>query len=175
MIDTWWASVEGQHLAQGDLLPDCCLPVFVDPLPREDEADDQEIEVVSQRLIIVTQSCDLENNKVEFVALCPIHTLAEFVISNPHYEKTKNWENVRRGKIHALNMIASPNVPESNMESMVVDFGQIVSLPIGYLTEHAASLDQRWRLNSPFLEHFSQAFARFFMRVGLPSGIAPFK
>ena len=25
----------------------------------------------------------------------------------------------------------------------------------------------------PFLEHFSQAFARFFMRVGLPSSISP--
>jgi hypothetical protein len=27
---------------------------------------------------------------------------------------------------------------------------------------------------SPYLEHFSQAFARFFMRVGLPSTIPGF-
>ena len=33
----------------------------------------------------------------------------------------------------------------------------------------------RWRLQSPFREHFSQAFARFFMRVGLPAAIPPFK
>jgi hypothetical protein len=32
-----------------------------------------------------------------------------------------------------------------------------------------------WRLQSPYLEHFSQAFARFFMRVGLPSAVPPFK
>jgi hypothetical protein len=56
-----------------------------------------------------------------------------------------------------------------------VDFGHIVSLPLDYLADHAESLGNRWRLRSPFLEHFSQAFARFFMRVGLPSDIPPFK
>ncbi|MEZ2279409.1 MAG: hypothetical protein ACBR12_21120, partial [Microcoleus sp.] len=35
-------------------------------------------------------------------------------------------------------------------------------------------LNDRWRLKSPYLEHFSQAFARLFMRVGLPSAIPPF-
>lgn len=36
---------------------------------------------------------------------------------------------------------------------------------------YALSSLHRWRLRSPFLEHFSQAFALFFMRVGLPFGI----
>lgn len=60
------------------------------------------------------------------------------------------------------------------MRSLVVDFGNIVSLLIDYLEDHAAGMGDRWRLGSPFLEHYSQAFARFFMRVGLPSGIAQF-
>jgi hypothetical protein len=44
-----------------------------------------------------------------------------------------------------------------------------------YLVGQAMRLGPRWRLRSPFLEHFSQAFARFFMRVGLPSSIPEFK
>jgi hypothetical protein len=44
-------------------------------------------------------------------------------------------------------------------------------LPYSYLSKHAESLNDRWRLQPPFLEHFSQAFARFFMRIGLPSAI----
>jgi len=176
MSNSWWETVEGKLLAQGDLLSDCCLPIFLDPVPREGEPEQRDIDVVSQRLIVVTQSCDLENKKVEFVALCPIHTLKEFAESNPHYENTKNWESVRRGQIHSLHMTGSPSATEkTNRDSFVIDFGQIVSLPIDYLGDHAASLGQRWRLNSPFLEHFSQAFARFFMRVGLPSVIDPFK
>jgi hypothetical protein len=58
---------------------------------------------------------------------------------------------------------------------LIVDFRQIFSLPFEYLTTRAEELGDRWRLDSPFLEHFSQAFARFFMRVGLPSAIPPFK
>ena len=33
----WWANVNGLGLSQGDLLPDCLLPIFVDsPIPRAD-------------------------------------------------------------------------------------------------------------------------------------------
>jgi hypothetical protein len=56
----------------------------------------------------------------------------------------------------------------------MVDFREIYSLPFDYLVSRAAQLGPRWRLRSPYLEHFSQAFARFFMRVGLPSTIPPF-
>jgi hypothetical protein len=58
---------------------------------------------------------------------------------------------------------------------LVVDFRQIISLPFAYLSRHAEQLGPRWRLQSPYLEHFSQAFARFFMRVGLPSALPPFR
>jgi hypothetical protein len=174
MAEAWWSSVSGGGLAQGDLLPSCALPVFLDPIPQADnEATD--VDVYTQRLIVVTQSCDLENNKVEFVALCPIHTLDEFAETNPHYKNKKNWEAVRRGQVHALHLIASPEAPYDNVRAYVVDFGHIVSLPIKYLEHHAGKMDSRWRLMSPFLEHFSQALARFFMRVGLPSGISPFR
>jgi hypothetical protein len=72
-------------------------------------------------------------------------------------------------------MLASPEHPDTNADALVVDFGQIFSLPPSYLQHRAQQLGNRWRLSSPFLEHFSQAFARYFMRVGLPSSIPPFK
>ncbi len=174
MSGSWWHSVSGKHLAQGDLLPDCLLPVFVAPTLTQSANDFQEIDVLTQRLIVVTQSCDLDNRKIRFVALCPIHTLDEYAGQRRHNQMTKNWESVRRGQVQALHMIASPEYPEINTQSMVVDFGHIVSLPIDYLENHAALIGNRWRLGSPFLEHYSQAFARFFMRVGLPAGIAQF-
>ena len=174
MNGSWWQSVSGRNLAQGDLLPDCLLPVFVAPTANQSADDLQEVSVLTQRLIVVTQSCDLENNKVQFVALCPIHSLEEFAGLNHHFQKSKNWETVRKGQMQGLHMVASPESPKTNTQSLVVDFGHIVSLPINYLENHAASIGKRWRLSSPFLEHYSQAFARFFMHVGLPSGIAQF-
>jgi hypothetical protein len=118
MNGPWWQPVVGRDLAQGDLLPDCLLPVFVAPTLTKNSEDSQEISVLTQRLIVVTQSCDLENNKVQFVALCPIHTLAEFAERNHHYQKIKNWESVRRGQVHALHMIASPDSPKINTQSL---------------------------------------------------------
>lgn len=52
--------------------------------------------------------------------------------------------------------------------------GCLVTLPYKYVLKHASNLNDRWRLKSPYLEHFSQAFAHLFMRVDLPSAIEPF-
>lgn len=174
MSESWWIKTNGSTLAQGDLLPNCLMPVFTGIFRQ---AIGQPIEEVinSARLIVVTQSCDLENEKIDFVALCPIHTLAEFEDANPEFSNQRRWEEVRKGRIEGLHLLSSPNDPDDNRSAYVVDFGHIVSIPLSYLSEHAESLGDRWRLNSPFLEHFSQAFARFFMRVGLPSLIPPFK
>ena len=79
-----------------------------------------------------------------------------------------------KGRVEGLHLLGSPEHPENNRDALVVDFREIYSLPIAYLVSRAAELGQRWRLRSPYLEHFSQAFARFFMRVGLPSTIPPF-
>ncbi len=175
MTQPWWIKTAGMQLAQGDMLDGCMMPVFVEPpVPGEDdEPVDQEVKVA--RLIVVTQSCDLENGKVEFVALCPVHTLPEFEVTNPKFKTKGRWEDVRKGRQEGLFLLASPANPDCNRDAYVVDFGHIVSVPFYYLANHAESLGDRWRLNSPFLEHFSQAFARFFMRVGLPSAIPSFK
>lgn len=168
----FWTEINEPTLAQGDLLPDCPIPIFE---PRFGEGDSRaEVPVATSDLVIVTQSCDLAQRKVTLVALCPIHSLASFEETNPKFKAKGQWEGVRRGRIAALHLLASPTRPEENQEALVVDFGQIFSLPFDYLTERAGELGIRWWLESPFLEHFSQAFARFFMRVGLPSSIPAF-
>lgn len=170
----FWTQVEGEDLAQGDFLPGCHVPRFGEDFGVH-AVEASEIEVGEVDLIIVTQSCDLENNKVSLVALCPIHTLAAFQERNPAFGNKKAWEGVRKGQQPGLHMLGSPTTPSDNRSALVVDFGEIHSLPPAYVKRRAREVGLRWRLESPFLEHFSQAFARSFMRVGLPSAIAPFK
>lgn len=172
-MQPFWRRVTSQTLAQGDLIPDCYIPVFKSDFGSTDQPE--EVPVSKVDLIIITQTCDLEHSKVALVALCPIHSLTAFEEANPAFRHKKRWEEVRKGRVEALHLLASVNDPENNQEALVVDFGEIFSLPFDYLTKHARELGSRWRLDSPFLEHFSQAFARFFMRVGLPSSIPPFK
>lgn len=170
----FWIQTSGDSLAQGDFLRECLVPIF-DPSFRVGAIQAQDVPVCSANLIIVTQSCDLENNKAQFVALCPIYGLEEFTRINQRFSKKNERDEIRKGRHEGLHMLGSPTNPENNLEALIVDFRQIYSLPFTYLSDHAANLGSRWRLQSPFLEHFSQAFARFFMRVGLPSSIPAFK
>lgn len=169
---SWWEAVKGPDLNQGDFLPDCVVAL----VPEDFSPTDGKVEEFEGQyfdLIVVTQSCDLENNKAPFVALCPLYPLSVFEKDNPAFKG--KWEPVRQGNRHGLHMLASMTHPEDNASAVVVDFHQIFSLPVGYLNRRAAGLGERKRLKSPYVEHFSQAFARFFMRVGLPSNIPPFK
>jgi hypothetical protein len=63
--EPWWTRISGEQLAQGDLLPDCVIPMmppdFTPPVGAE--AGDYTFTGELYDLIVVTQSCHLENNK----------------------------------------------------------------------------------------------------------------
>lgn len=170
---SFWCEVNGRLLRQGDLMRGCLVPVFDPEFGTANEAE--EIPVAKADLIIVTQSCDLENAKIPLVALCRVESVSDFGEANLSNKEKERLEGIRKGRHEGLHLLASPTNPGNNRDALIVDFRQIFSLPFDYLTNRAEELGDRWRLDSPYLEHFSQAFARFFMRVGLPSAIPPFK
>lgn len=176
MADTgsvWWSQVDGTELFQGDFLPRCLVPFFSPDYGTSGET--QEVPVREYDCIVLTQSCDLEQGKAPLVALCPLYPISKFEQVNASFQGKGAWERVRTGRVEGLHLVASMDDPGNNRACFVANFREIYSLPIAYLQEHAEKLDGRWRLQSPYLEHFSQAFARFFMRVGVPSAIPSFK
>lgn len=172
MTDSFWVKVNESTLRQGDYLTDCAVSIFLDP---KTTSEAQDIPVDEFDLIVLTQSCHLDQNKVRLIAMCPIFSIETFEKKNPEFKKKGRWNEVRKGRMEELHMLGAFHDPAKNRESLVVDFREIYSLPFEYLFKHATELGTRWRLKSPFLEHFSQAFARFYMRVGLPSTIPEFQ
>jgi hypothetical protein len=176
-IENFWVQINEDSLRQGDFLPGCLVPIPVfDPtnFGKYSSSQEVEIEIEEYDLIILTQSCDLENGKISRVLLCPIYSIDEYEKFNPQFKKKGVWNEVLKGRKEGLHLLCSPINPENNREARVVDFRQVYSLPYDYVVKHAMQLGDRWRLKSPYLEHFSQAFARLFMRVGLPSSIPRF-
>jgi hypothetical protein len=171
-MEPFWVQVNGPTLNQGDYLPGCLVPVFGSTFTTGGET--QHVPTDEYDLILVTQSCDLEQQKARLVAASPIYAIAVFEETNPKFKGKGRWNEVLKGRVEGLHLLASMTAPENNREALVVDFREIYSLPFDYLVNHAVNLGPRWRLRSPFLEHFSQTFARFFMRVGLPSTIPEF-
>lgn len=172
IAEPFWEEISTDKLAQGDFLPACSVPIV--PPDFKADAGPAKVRIDVIDLIVMTQSCDLENNKATLVACCPIHSILRFEEFTPALKKSGEWERVRQGRVEGLHLLGSTTKPDDKWGAFVVDFRGIYSLPVGYMTQHARSMPSRWRLLSPYLEHFSQAFARFFMRVGLPSPIPPY-
>jgi hypothetical protein len=173
-----WIQVNESELRQGDYLPNCLVPIIsvtTDEILGKEEDPVLDIQMKERDLIIITQSCDLGNRKVRLVALCSVYTIAEFEESSPSFTKKGKWNDVLSGKIVGLHLLPSLTEPDNNRDSLVVDFREIHSLPFEVVLHQARKTGDRWRLQSPYLERFSQSFAQVFMRVALPSSIPPFK
>lgn len=169
-IHSYWDAVSDGNLAQGDYLSECPIPDFPNDFKSGNEF---EVQIRDSNVIVMSQSCDIAQRKIELVALCPVFTLDEFCKCRPGTDYGF-LNKLKRGEVHYAHMLSGFDSINNKEAVMIVDFREIYSLPVGYLISHASNMTVRWRLRSPFLEHFSQAFARFFMRVGLPSAIPEF-
>lgn len=177
MIDyPWYSVVGGDSIEQGDILRHCA--VFLPPsglligkaVPEEATA---EFEWVERDVIVLSQTCDLVKGreKVTEVLLCAVWSFAEV---GGHLATPRGMEDARRGNLPAYHMLAPCKLAGFESEVAVVDFRRVHSLPVGHVREFASSVGERVRLLPPYREHLAQAFARFFMRVGLPIDIPPF-
>lgn len=81
---------------------------------------------------------------------------------------------MRQGHNPAYHMLAACSIDGVQRDIRVADFRTVFSLPVAFAGRIAVKNGRRLRLRSPYREHFSQAFARFFMRVALPIEIPKF-
>lgn len=176
----WFEVVAEAGLLQGDILPKC--PVFVPdgelawPLASESNLG---FRADLLELIVLTQSCDLANDKVPEVLLARVVPWVDVVRQevkhgNEFAKSARFRKQLIEGTIPSLSLLHKRD-HEPRLEWSVVTFQRLYSLPKSYLSAFAASLGPRLRLRSPYREHLAQAFARYFMRVGLPHDARAFE
>ena len=130
-MDSFWEQVTTINLAQGDFLQNCSVPVVRADFDQAAKTPQIPASILVDEfdLIIMTQSCDLENSKAPLVACCPINTLDEFEQVNPRFKGRGEWERVRQGRIEGLHLLSSPTAPNNNRAALVVDFRQFTVYP----------------------------------------------
>ena len=179
----WYKVVNSDEpLAQGDIILNCPIvqleKVDVHPFFKPFMYDID--------AIVMTQACDLAQKKVDHVTLCPIVQFSEVLkeymdkdglvynaSSRKEIEKKeKVIEKFRQGAIlnyHLLNKFTSEYL---STEYKVVSLKESFTIPFeSFQLLLRESNGQRLRLQPPYREHLSQAFARNFMRIGLPVDI----
>ncbi|MDO8871900.1 MAG: hypothetical protein Q7V05_04105 [Methanoregula sp.] len=171
----WYEIVDKDApLYQGDIL--FSIPLI---LTKDDPTKETiEVEVEDYQGIIVSQTCDLTCKGIDVVLFCPIIPLNEFVAKKTKPENKKEIikikNDVRAGRYVAyylLNQFNQPGLPD---DYFVVDLKNPRSIPFEHMGYIKDRTPVRPRLNTPYREHLSQAFARVFMRVGLPDSIPEF-
>jgi len=186
----WYEMVQADSpLDQGDMIRGCPALVWRDaprsaqPSPGDGEALTTYAAVDAADMVVMTQTCDLAQNKVSSVVLCPHCGLDLYkevweatLRAHGQSPTTRAWtahlDHIAAGRIWNLAMLNSEEGSDYSTELRIVDFHEVFSLPRGFIEAWLVEGGEpRLRLRPPYREHLSQAFARFFMRVGLPTDI----
>ncbi len=183
MADSWYEAVPGDAgILQGDLILDCPLLVWKEDPKIEGEGKGEELaslyDIVAEDIVVMTQACDLEQGRVTEVVVCSMHSLEEtraLWAQRQHGAGEKAWqkffEKITSGSIWNWAVLNQGEANGLKTPHRIVDFHDINTIPLKYLQTIAAKRGQRLRLRPPYREHLSQSFARYFMRVGLPSAV----
>ncbi|WP_455793678.1 hypothetical protein [Clostridium butyricum] len=181
MTFNWYEEVNSdEEITQGDILLN--FPIVkinnYDELLDDNVCDkelDAEIEYTDY--IILTQPCDLARPKPELenVILCKIHDVdASGLAKNRLIEIIQG----NAPQFYMLNKNEYFNyVDEKNdfkidiFNYHIVNFDIIEKVPISAVKKYVKNIKKRLRLLPPYREHLSQAFAKYFMRIGLPNDI----
>jgi hypothetical protein len=190
MIDRWYRLAQpGERLSQGDLIFRCPILTWKSVGVEMDSnfgagALSQMIDPFEDDVVIMTQACDLEHGKVTNVVICPHAALSDFRRAWEEDQRgrgqnptAKSWQrvcdNIRDGYVWNLSMLNAEDVDGVRLEHRVVDFRDVFTVPREMLESLICQRNQpRPQLLPPYREHHSQAFARFFMRVGLPTNVS---
>lgn len=122
-------------------------------------------------LIVLSQSCDLQDMRPEGqVTLCPLIDLTKATKADGKSLNTpQEYGNLRSGRFVGAHLLNMCDIDAYSFQFKVVDLLRIVSVPRKVVDIVNSQSAFHVRLLPPFREHLAQAFARQFMRVGLPS------
>ena len=162
---------EDNTLQQGDFIPEC--PIIIPPAILE-EGIDVDVDVKNIDSIVLLQSCDLEHGKIEIVLVCPYLPLTQWL------KQLRPEQQTRGGIKNAIKELQKGHYPGYHVlnrerglieDYQVVDFKNVYGINFQFLSNLISNREERIRLMPPYKEHLSQAFARYFMRVGLPQDL----
>jgi len=167
---------DSTDITQGDIIKGCPVPILKElDISEEGQSVKAEISIIDG--IVLTQACDIANKKVNNIILCSIISKSEF--EEIQRSKNKNEKEISKGILgiikgqqNSYHIINNYKSEEFSQDYYIINFKDIFSIPLDVACAIAKRNGKRLRLCPPYKEHLSQAFARYFMRVGLPINIS---
>lgn len=171
----WYSSINaGEPLEQGDLIdnfpvPEPDLTTLDKTKFIEGEKQSGRFLIKSYDLIVMTQSCDIPKlDDDDRIILCPRYDYVKLLEQHPEWKKSAKWEHLLKGQFIALHLLNKCEIEGHSFDYQVVSLREVFAMPFGFVKQNLVAQKERIRLLPPYREQLSQAFAKLFMRVGLP-------
>jgi hypothetical protein len=174
--ESWYEVVSDGSLQQGDIFIGFPLVSYetTDDLFEKLADDSESIDIAASGspadIIVMTQSCDLEHDKLDMVVVCPVWSVDH--LKKEHKFGKDRLNRIISGRQPDMHMIHESDDPKFPMS--VVEFKRIQTVPLPWLMACAKTQSPRVRLKSPYRERLAQAFGMYFMRIGTPVDIPKF-
>src|SRR5262245_56448237 len=155
-------------LSQGDILNECPILVWKLAPPPLDLEVPPEARII--RVVVLTQACDLAQEKTTRVVVAPVYEAAELVARNV-LKAGAIRDQVRRGQVFGWYFLPAAPVPIDLAES-IVDLRELHTIERRTL-EHLVGAGKRvCRIRTPWREHLAQHFGTTYTRIALPEPYA---
>lgn len=148
---------------QGDVIDGCAI-VRVTGFPP-DQPDAATVALDVQRVVVLSQTCDLANDKIENAVVATVFDAATLV--DRQILKAADIKGpLRGGRVWGWYFL--PANASLGLGEMIVDLRRLHTIRIELLHALAKAGRRYARLRTPYREHLSKHFADTFSRIGLP-------
>ena len=171
---TWYEPVTKEsRVLQGDLLPG--VPLASLPLPSPEDVLSwrdpvsarnmpDEVPIAQIDLIVLSQSCDIEQNHIQNVLLAQYHLWSQ-VKQGPEFPQTGSGRRKRLLREETPeHRVLPPHDAEPHLGWSVVNFRSLFMLPRQYVEDFAYSLPVRLRITGAYKEGIVRGFTSWISR-----------
>ena len=169
-VGDFWYEDAGGNLSQGRLLFN--VTVFQAILETVEPEGNVRVSQRSADVVVLTQTCDLPKRVQTTVLVATVYGYDDLARQGGYLAGRDGRKALAEGAVAAQFLL--PPTPDGSMPWSVVDFRKLQVLDKDLLAS-IGSKPGGITLSIPYREHLAQAFARFMMRVGLPSTLDEFK
>ncbi|MGH7168914.1 MAG: hypothetical protein ACRELG_01370 [Gemmataceae bacterium] len=155
-------------LSQGDMLDDCPILVWKLAPPPLDLNVPPEVRII--RVVVLTQACDLAQDKTTRAVVAPVHAAAELVAQGI-LKANVIRDQVRRGHVFGWYYLPAAPAPIPLAES-IVDLRELHTIERRTLEYLVGAGKRVCRIQTPWSEHLAQHFGTTYTRIALPEPYA---
>ncbi|HQU46187.1 MAG TPA: hypothetical protein PK867_25460 [Pirellulales bacterium] len=149
-------------LGQGNILEECPLVYWTAGMDQHGMLQFQSASSV-ERVVALTQACDLANTKTSKVQVAVVHATAKLVRDGILKAQTVR-DQVRRHLVFGWYFLPAE---DGNPES-IVDLHDVHTVPRELLDEQIRLQHRKTAISTPYREHLAQHFATTYSRIALP-------